>query len=594
MSETPETSRDSELSRRPNKYAAPHGFEYAEGEARFRGYQEYAFELARQILRPRNESLIAKDAALAQIFTPEWMARRTVLDLGGNNGFFALRALLAGAAGATVVDLDSDCVTAIDRLRARVPDLSLHAEQGNFEAWETPADVVLAFALVHWVYACTSEILSLRRVVSRLAALTRDFALIEWVDPSDPLVESYRHVQIRSGVPAEPYTFDRFLEALKQEFGRVQLVGELSPTRRIFLASRRQVPDLSWDAPLLHPKETLLSSRRLWTVEGVEFWSRVYRVGNRVLKQCTPVLAERELAAIAAVDDPSIASAELAERGERAWVIRLPYWDGQTLDSLAAGRRLGPAEILSLADKLLKIVSRLRSRGVEHRDLHPSNVLVLPGGELRLVDFAWSTVPGGREITPTDLGRHVTQPVSETSVDIRPPEGGGDDLYAVGQIVRWLNRDADPGLSFLALSLAHRDVRLRLSEAARARELVAVLAEGAGDPSSLCARAIAVASETLGAAERSTEALTGRIAQLEAALGETIEATRRNASAAAEWERERQRLAGEQGRLETETKELRALLRARDQELEWMRHTRAWKLRDVWVGLRTRLRAHRS
>jgi hypothetical protein len=325
--ETPETSRDSELSRRPNKYAAPHGLEFTQGEARFRGYQEFAFELGRQVLRPRNEALVAKDAAVARIFTPEWMARRTVLDLGGNNGFFALRALLAGAAGATVVDLDSDCVTAIDRLRARAPDLSLRAEQGNFEAWETPADVVLAFALVHWVYACTSEILSLRRVVGRLAALTRDFALVEWVDPSDPLVESYRHVQVPSGAPVEPYTFDRFLEALKQEFGRVELVGELSPTRRIFLASRGRVPDLSWDVPLLHPKETLLSSRRLWTVEGVEFWSRVYRVGNRVLKQCTPVLAERELAAIAAVDDPSIASAELVERGERAWVICLPYWE---------------------------------------------------------------------------------------------------------------------------------------------------------------------------------------------------------------------------------------------------------------------------
>jgi hypothetical protein len=219
---------------------------------------------------------------------------------------------------------------------------------------------------------------------------------------------------------------------------------------------------------------------------------------------------------------------------------------------------------------------------------------VLPGGELRLVDFAWSTVPGGREITPTDLGRHVTQPVSETSVDIRPPEGGGDDLYAVGQIVRWLNRDADPGLSFFALSLAHRDVRLRLSKVARARELVAVLAEGAGDPSSLDARAIAIASETLRAAERSTESFTGRIAQLEVALRETAETTRRDAAAAAEWERERERLAGEQARLETETRELRELLPARDQELEWMRHTRAWKLRNVWVGLRARLRGRNS
>lgn len=566
--------RDPDLEEKPNKYAAPNGLDFEGEVARFRGYQEFSFELAERRLVPLNQALVAKDAAVARVFTPAFMAGRTVLDLGGNNGFFTLRALLSGATAGTVVDVDGECVANVNRLRARLPALPLGAHQENFERWRERADVVIAFALVHWVYSCTSRLHSLETVVEKIASLAQDFAVVEWVDPADPLVEGYRHTQVRPGEPFEPYSFERFMDALVARFDRVELLGELTPTRRIFLASRRALPDLSWDAPLLHPRDTLLSSRRLWEVEGVEFWSRVYKVGDDVYKQCSPELGEREHAAIQAVGDPGVVSAELVERAPAYWLLKLPFHAGRTLDEVAAAGPLSRSEILAVAGKLVDVVARLRAAHVEHRDLHPANVVVREDGELRLIDFAWATAPGVRDVTPPPLGESVLQPASRRHIRIRPPECGGDDLFAVGQIIRWLDRSGDPALAFLASCLANPDLRLRVRDAAAARRLVAALAsDGASPEGPPVAQLAAIAGAALADAERSAR---------------LVEEARANAAGEAQATAERH--AAELRRLEEERGALRAEQARLEGEIRWMKGRRIWKLREAWLRAKRALR----
>lgn len=122
----------------------------------------------------------------------------------------------------------------------------MHCE--NAENWDRAADVVVAFAFVHWVYSCTARALSPDRIVGSLAALARDLLLVEWVDPADPAILGYRHLDVLENDAADAYAFGPFLEALSARFPRVELLGELSPTRRIYLASREPLPDLSWAA----------------------------------------------------------------------------------------------------------------------------------------------------------------------------------------------------------------------------------------------------------------------------------------------------------------------------------------------------------
>ena len=58
-----------------------------------------------------------------------------------------------------------------------------------------------------------------------------------------------------------------------------------------------------------------------------------------------------------------------------------------TLEDLLLGRKPLPAPARTLADELGRIVRAMHDAAVTHPDLHAANILVSPGGALRLIDF---------------------------------------------------------------------------------------------------------------------------------------------------------------------------------------------------------------
>jgi len=630
--DTRRPARDPELSRNPNKFAPPNGLCFEDGAAHLLGYQEFTVEPRTGHLRAIGSSLVAKEVAVERAFSPRFMAGRTVLDLGGNNGFFGFKALAAGAVSATVVDIDEECVLNLHRVRSRFPEIPLEAHQTSYESWHEPADVVVAFALVHWLYSCTARALSLDRVVGALASLARDMLLVEWVDPSDPLVQGFHHVEVTDGEAAGPYEFDAFLRALSAHFSRVELLAELSPTRRIYLATRGQPLDFSWRAPLLFPRQTLLTSRMLWATDGVEFWSRVHRVDRTIYRQCTPELAERELAGSHALGVP----VEVLERHEDWWLLRASFIDGETLDERVAHGQVPREEILRLTLQLLDLVGELRRAGIVHRDFHPANLIVGAGGELHLIDFGWADMPGMPQFSPSGLG-YVELPATRTTILVRPPETSGDDLFAVGRIIGWMNASRDPAIELLARWLGHADYKLRLRDLDIARALALRLLEPAGDEPSraadgkleqammqLSAAALERAArlEEQGAVTlREKTELQGEQRRLlgerdaARAHGQALEQSLASAQASGRELETRGRELETRGReLEAQGRELEARARALEarvreldqevaraqartgdleQQIHWIKQSRFWKAHDLWFAGKRALRLTR-
>ncbi len=462
--------RDPDLAARPNKYAHPNGLVLDGQAALFSGYQEFSFEPRNKALRAIGDALAQKEKLVESVFTPRYMSGRTILDLGGNNGFFSFKALLSGASTATVVDLDAECITNLNRAKSHFLELPIRAQNQNIDQWSDPADVVLAFALVHWIYSCTSRILSLDGIVERLANLTRDFLVVEWVDPADPLVQGFYHTETQEGAKAQPYTFHDFISALSSQFSSVELLGEISPTRRIFLATKRTLPDFSWEAPLVFPRDTVISSSQLWSCNENKFWSRVYKLDGYIYKQCIPPLAEREVKGAAVLGEKF----DILEQHESWWLLRRPYVDGESLDERMAREHLSHEGVLRLLLGLVEIVSRLCEAGIVHRDLHPINVILDMTDKPHLIDFGWATFPGTYDFTPPYLGADVFLPATRTTISIRPPEGTGNDLYAIGQIARWFCRteSTSPAIRFLGEWLGHQNYDFRLRDAESARRYI--------------------------------------------------------------------------------------------------------------------------
>ena len=277
----------------------------------------------------------------------------------------------------------------------------LTAVHGNVADWHEPADIVVALALVHWLYNCTAAFGSLSAVVERLASLAGDALIVEWVDPADPAIDFFGHLSWDAGTRAGPYNREVFERELGRHFARVRPIGDVSPTRRLFLAmKRRHDIDLRCPLPLRHPAGTVISSSLLTVHGGVEHWSRVYDLGDRVEKQATGTLAMREAAFLRRLPEGNAPRVLEASESVQASVLTLEKVVGQPLADALPAIAASRASFRRFVAACVDFLAALQGAGIAHKDIHAENVIVRDGRPV-LLDFGWATAPGPRSSPPT-------------------------------------------------------------------------------------------------------------------------------------------------------------------------------------------------
>lgn len=96
----------------------------------------------------------------------------------------------------------------------------------------------------------------------------------------------------------------------------------------------------------------------------------------------------REYQALAAVDHTGVPAIFHCERpGSREAYFTMEIVKGETLREHMDRGPLAPARALALAIDLGRVLMAVHAAGVVHRDVKPSNVIVEPGGRVRLIDF---------------------------------------------------------------------------------------------------------------------------------------------------------------------------------------------------------------
>lgn len=166
--------------------------------------------------------------------------------------------------------------------------------------------------------------------------------------------------------------------------------------------------------------------------------------GRRVvIKQLHPDLAnnpaararmEREARILAGLDHPRITRLLGVERAASSLFLVTEYVEGGSLEALVSKGPLPVHEAVRIAEGCLEALAHVHARGILHRDVKPSNILLTPDGQPVLADFGVATGNPGKETVGLTVGATpVGTPLYMAPERLRgEPEHASSDLYSVG------------------------------------------------------------------------------------------------------------------------------------------------------------------
>lgn len=153
-----------------------------------------------------------------------------------------------------------------------------------------------------------------------------------------------------------------------------------------------------------------------------------FAMGNADFRRAIP----REFNALSRLDHPGVISVHKTGTIADVLFIEMEWIDGPTLDAqLEIGRPLELPLAVDLVAELCDALQHCHERGVIHRDVKPSNVLMRDGIRPVLFDFGLAQ---DAEDPHAEPGRLYATPMTASPEQIRAdgPVDGRADVYALG------------------------------------------------------------------------------------------------------------------------------------------------------------------
>jgi eukaryotic-like serine/threonine-protein kinase len=192
----------------------------------------------------------------------------------------------------------------------------------------------------------------------------------------------------------------------------------------------------------------------------------------------------REARAAAGLSHPNIVAVFDSGSDDGTHFIVTELVEGETLaDRLRRDGPMPPADAVAVAADIARALAAAHTRGLIHRDIKPGNVMLLPDGRVKVVDFGIARAAGSDTLTNTGV-------VLGSTAYLSPEQAGGQpvderaDLYSLGCVLyemltghvpfradtpiatmyRHVNEDAPPPSTIAPVQPELEDVVLRCLE----------------------------------------------------------------------------------------------------------------------------------
>jgi len=118
----------------------------------------------------------------------------------------------------------------------------------------------------------------------------------------------------------------------------------------------------------------------------------------------------REAQAVAMLDHANICAVYgFEEIADHSFIV-MQYIEGETLADLIRSDKLKSTQIVPLAQQIVSALGTAHAHGIIHRDIKPKNIMVTPGGQVKVLDF------GLAKTMPKNL-EDATESISQLSKD---------------------------------------------------------------------------------------------------------------------------------------------------------------------------------
>ena len=183
---------------------------------------------------------------------------------------------------------------------------------------------------------------------------------------------------------------------------------------------------------------------------GEVYLARDLALGRKAaLKLLDPIIARdassrarflREARLAASLDHPNICTIHEVGESEGRPFIAMQYVEGKTLKEVIGGRPLKLDGLLSVALQVAEALAAAHARGIVHRDIKTSNIIVTPQGQAKVLDFGIAKLVGrgagaaGTEVTAT--GQIVGTPSAMSPEQARGLEvDARTDVWSLGVVL---------------------------------------------------------------------------------------------------------------------------------------------------------------
>jgi serine/threonine-protein kinase len=151
----------------------------------------------------------------------------------------------------------------------------------------------------------------------------------------------------------------------------------------------------------------------------------------------------REAQLAATLDHPNICTVhEIGEDAEQ-WFIAMQYVEGKTLKDVMAGQPLGIKSLLAISLQAADALSAAHNKGIVHRDIKSTNIIITPRGQVKVVDFGLAKLMDKDAVSADWAGAELTQTgvILGTPAYMSPEQARGEpadhrgDIFSFGVLM---------------------------------------------------------------------------------------------------------------------------------------------------------------